>query len=431
MTGVRIGLSKVVSDEIVLNMVNVGQRVDAELRHPFYQDADGVNRPPGPDKHPNYVRFAASGSGVVPVVRQVAGEQVPALLICRYADVREVLRSQDVFSRAAALHVDEVDLSGTMLAMDGAEHAKVRGTVKDAFTRPAVAGLGDMVRAAAAARLAELVARGHPADLVGDFAIPFSLDVICEMFGLPPEDRMRFRRWGDMFLGAGDLSRDDAARSAVEMGVYLWGQLESRRGRPTGDLLTRVATGAADQPIDIQVKLPIALVTGGWESSASSIATFVYVLCSRPYEAGRTGWEYLLDHPEKVDSAVTELERLYSTANIDVMPRRVMTDVQLPSGYRLSEGDIVIPSHDAANRDPRVFPDPERTDFDRDPNPHLSFGYGPHYCIGAHLGALEVRSAIAMLLRELPGLRLAVPADEVAWKPGHPILGPVALPVTW
>jgi cytochrome P450 len=412
-------------------MINAGQETPAELRHPFYVDADGVNRPPGPDKHPNYARFAAAGSGVVPVVRQVAGQPVPALLICRYADVREVLRHQDVFSRAAAAHADVVDVSGTMLGMDGAEHARVRGAVKDAFTKPAVDGLSDMVRAAAETRMADLIAHGPPADLVGDFSIPFSLDVICDLLGLPPEDRMRFRRWGDMFLGAGDLSRDDAAQSAIEMGVYLWGQLEERRGCPAGDLLTQIAAGAADQPIDIQVKLPIALVAGGWESSASSIATFVHVLCTRPYEAGRTGWEYLLDHPEKVDSAVTELERLYSTADIDDMPRRVMTDVTLPSGYHLSEGDIVIPSHDAANRDPDVFPDPERTDFDRDPNPHLSFGYGPHYCIGAHLGAMEVRTAIAMLLRKLPGLGLAVPADEVRWKPGHAILGPAALPVTW
>jgi cytochrome P450 len=412
-------------------VINARRDADADLSHPFYQDDEGVQRLPGPDKHPCYARFAASGSGVVPVVRRVAGELVPALLICRYADVREVLRRQEVYSRAAALHADVVDVSGTMLAMDGAEHAKVRGAVRDAFTKPAAAQRRNEVRAAAEARLAEMVARGRPADLALDFAIPFSLDVICELLGLPPEDRMQFRRWSDMFLGAGDLSRDDAARSALEMGGYLWGEIEKRRGCPAGDLLTQIAAGAADQPVDIQVKLPIALVAGGWESSASSIATFVYVLCSRPYKAGLTGWQYLLDHPEKVDSAVTELERLFSTANIDEMPRRVMADVQLPSGYRLSEGDIVIPSHDAANRDPSVFPDPERMDFDRRPNPHLSFGHGPHFCIGAHLGALEVRTALTTLLRELPGLRLAVPADEVEWKPGHVILGPVALPVTW
>ncbi|SBT44407.1 cytochrome P450 [Micromonospora narathiwatensis] len=412
-------------------MITPGQDIATGLPHPFYVDADGVNRPPGPEKHPHYARFAASGSGVVPIVRQVGGELVPALLICRYADVREVLRRQDVFSRAAAAHADQIDVAGTMLGMDGPEHARVRGTVKDSFTKRAVADLHTTVRAAAEARLAELIAGGHPADLVRDFAIPFTLDVVCDLLGLPEKDRLQFRRWGDMFLGAGDLSRDDAARSADEMGGYLWNQLDQRRGCPTDDLLTRIATAAATEPMDVQVKLPISLVVGGWETAASSIATFVHVLRTRPYEKDRTGWEYLLDHPEQVDSAVTELERLYSTSNGDEMPRRVMADVELPSGARLAEGDIVIPSHDAANRDPAVFPDPERMDFARDPNPHLSFGYGPHHCIGAHLGALEVRTAIALLLRELPGLRLAVPADQVSWKAGHAILGPPALPVTW
>lgn len=412
-------------------MVTTGRDTSPELRHPFYADSVGVNRPTGPDKHPNYAAFAASGPGVVPVVRQVGGESAPAFLICRHADVREVLRRQDVFSRAAAAHADQVDVTGTMLGMDAPLHTAVRGTVKDAFTRPAVAKLGDVVRSAAEEHLAGLVAGGPPADLVQEFAVPFSLDVICELLGLPQEDRMQFRRWGDMFLGAGDLSREDAARSAMEMGGYLWGQLERRRGCPAPDLLTQIATAAADQPMDIQIKLPIALVVGGWETSASSIATFVHVLCSRPYRESATGWEYLLAHPEKLDSAVTELERLHSNTNGDDMPRRVMADVELPSGFRLSEGDIVIPSHDAANRDPSVFPDPERLDFDRDPNPHLSFGYGPHHCIGAHLGALEVRTAIATLLRGLPGLRLAGPADGVPWKPGHSILSPVELPVRW
>ncbi|TYB98916.1 cytochrome P450 [Micromonospora sp. WP24] len=408
-----------------------GPELAVELRHPFHTDADGVLRPRGPEKHPYYARFAAAGPPVVPVVRQVAGEPLPALLICRYADVREVLRRQDVFSRAAAVPDDQVDVTGTMLGMDGPQHARVRGTVKDAFTATAVSRLSAAVRAGAEAHLTTLTAGERPADLVRDFAVPFALDVICDLLGLPREDRIQFRRWGDMFLGSGDLSREDAARSATEMGGYLWDQLEQRRSCPAGDLMSRIAAGAADQPMDVQIKLPISLVVGGWETAASSIATFVYVLHTRPYRDGRTGWEHLIAHPEQVDAAVTELERLYSTANGDDMPRRVLADVRLPSGVRLAEGDLVIPSHDAANRDPEVFPDPERMDFDRHPNPHLSFGYGPHYCVGAHLGALEVRTAVALLLAELPRLRLAVAPDEVPWKAGHAILGPAALPVTW
>lgn len=412
-------------------MTVADEETTTRLRHPFHADADGVNRPPGPDKHPYYAHFAATGSGVVPIVRQINGEPVPALLICRYADVKEVLRRQDVFSRTAARHVDPIDLTGIMLGMDGAEHARVRGTVKDRFTKPAVAALAARIEAEAVAQVAVLRDRGGRADLLSDFAIPFTLHAICDLLGLPPADREQFRRWGDAYLADSELTRDEAARSAQEMGGYLWTQIERRRGCPADDLLTQIASAAATETVDVQVKLPISLVVGGWETTANSIVTFVHVLHTRPYQGYATAWEYLLDHPGKLDAAVTELERLYSTANADNMPRQVLVDVELPSGARLRAGDIVIASHDAANRDPRVFPDPERMDFDRDPNPHLSFGYGPHYCLGADLGALEVRTAIRLLLRELPELRLAVPAADVRWKAGHSILGPEALPVRW
>ncbi len=401
----------------------------APLPHPFYLDSDGVNRPASPEKHPYYGEFAASGSGVVPVVRTVNGARVPAFLVCRHGDVRSVLRDQTVFSRAAAAHADDVDVAGTMLGMDGLEHAQVRGIIKDTFSKTAVPELRALVEKEAEARLAAMTGKGRRADLVEDFALPFALNVICDLLGLPGEDRGRFRHWGDAFLGTSDITRDEAARSAREMGGYLFEQLRQRREHATGDLMSRIAVDGAGRPADVQVKLAIALVVGGWETTASTIARFVYVLRTRAYGGHASGWDYLVSHPEKVDSAVTELERLYSTSTGDSMPRRVMSDVTLPSGARLSEGDIVIPSHDSANRDPRVFADPSRMDFDRYPNPHLSYGHGAHHCVGAHLGAMEIRTAMALLLRELPGLRLA--AEEVRWKPGHTVTCPEALPVSW
>ncbi|MEW2356490.1 cytochrome P450 [Spirillospora sp. NPDC029432] len=403
----------------------------ARIPHPFYQDAQGVNRPPGPEKHPNYTEFAATGSGVVPIVRTVNGKRIDALLICRYDDVRTVLRRQDVFSREAAAHADDVDVSGTVLGMDGERHARVRGVVRDAFAMAAVDGMRPGLERAAAERLAAMKAGGRRADLMDDFALPFTLDAVCDLLGLPLEDRMRFRSWSDMFLNTADISREEAARSAEEMGAYLWGQIDARRTSPSGDLLSRIAVDGADLPPDIQVKLALALVVGGWETAAGSICRFVHVLCTRPYGDHPTGWEYLLANPGEIDTAVTELERLYSTTAGDDMPRRVMADVELPSGARLREGDIVIPSHDAANRDPRAFGDPGRMDFGRTPNRHMSYGHGAHYCIGAPLGALEIRIAIAALLRELPALRPAVPPGEVRWKAGQSLTSPESLPIEW
>jgi cytochrome P450 len=378
------------------------------IRHPFYVDADGVNRPPGPDKHPYYTQFGSAGTSLVPVVRTIHGKPVNAFLVCRYADVKEVFRRQEIFSRAEAAAADPIDLSGTLLGMDGDEHAQVRGTIKDAFTKPAIQALRGIVEHNAASQLADMTNDRRHAELVQDFALPFTLHVISDLLGLPSQDRMRFRTWGDTFLATGGLTPEEAAQSSMEMGAYLWQQLEQRRAEATDDLLTRIATAAADQPAHVQIKLAIALIVGGWETTASSIATFVFVLHTRPYLTYANAWDYLLDHPERLDSAVAELHRLYSTSAADEMPRRVMTDVELPSGARLSKGDIVVPSLDAAHRDPAVFPSPDEMDFDRNPT-HLGFGHGPHYCIGAHLGKLEIRTAIELMLRELPELRLAVP----------------------
>lgn len=409
-------------------MTSVSPEATVELPHPFYLDEQGVNRP-GPHKHEFYGQFA-KGPGLVPISRTVNGVKMSALLVCRHADVKDVLRNP-AFSRAAAAAADDVDVSGTMLGLDGDEHLAVRGIVKEWFKPEAVAGMRDQVHAEAVAQLQRLRSGEQPADLLNDFALPLSLNVICDLLGLPVEDRMLFRAWGDMFLGTSDLTRDQAASSAKAMGYYLFGLLEKRRQRPENDLLTQIARDGESLPPDQLVKLPLALIVGGWETAASSIAKFVWLLQTLPYDGWPNAWSHLVDHPDKINSAVTELERLWSTSTGDDMPRRALTDVTLPSGAHVAEGTIVVPSHDAANRDPEVFADPERVNFDRSPNPHLSYGYGAHHCIGAHLGGLEIRTAIMVLTRELPTLRLATPATQVKWKAGHSITSPEALPVRW
>jgi cytochrome P450 len=356
------------------------------------------------------------------------------VLICSHADVEMVLRDKR-FSRAQAHDVDDVDLSGTILGLDGNEHAAVRGVVKDWFTPAAVERLRGKVEEQAEAQLRVMVDLGEAADLVADFALPYALHIICDMLGLPQDDRLQFREWGDAFLGNSPLTRTESEASALAMAQYLGGQIMGRRQAPVDerpeDLLSQIADLAAELPIDWQIKLPIALVIGGWETAASSIAKFVWVLQTIPYAEHETAWNYLVSHPELIESAVTELERLYSTTSADDMPRRVMAAVTLPGGMELQPGQVVIPSHDAANRDPKVFDAPDRIDFGRSPNPHLSFGYGAHHCIGRYLGHMEVVTAIKVLTQEMPDLRLAVPADQIPFKPGHTINGPVELPVTW
>ncbi|WP_285776792.1 cytochrome P450 [Microtetraspora sp. NBRC 13810] len=375
-----------------------------------------------------YHEIRETGTGVADVIRP-GGR--PARLVTRYDDVLRVLRDQETFSREAALDADDVDLEGTLLGLDADAHARVRDVVRDRFTVRAAELLRGAVEERAAAALAAMTGRGEPADLVGDFAIPFALGTICDLLGVPPQDRPRFRAWGEAFLGTTALTRADAEANAQAMGLYLWELIERRRTEPTGDLLSRIAAGGGHLPIDRLVKLPIALLVGGWETVAASVGTFVQVLLTHPYGGHPTGYAYLADHPGEIPGAVRELERMFSTSAADAMPRRVTREVTLPSGAVLRPGEVVIPSHDAANHDPRVFPDPHRMDFARTPNRHLSFGHGPHHCIGRHVGNAEVVVALGLLTAELPRLRLAVPAEEVPRKAGHAISGPARLPVAW
>jgi cytochrome P450 len=407
--------------------VSPEEAVTAPIPHPLDQDADGVNRP-GLRKNPAYHELRETGTGVADVRRP---DGTTAKLITRYHDVEQVLRNHAVFSREAAADADDVDLEGTLLGLDPDEHTSVRGSVRDWFTPRAVERLRDTAVERAAAQLKVMVERGEPADLVTEFSLPFSLNLVCDMLGLPQDGRLRFREWGDAFLGTTEQTRIGADEALISMVAYMSELVEERRHAPGDDLLSQVAVGGAHLSPDRQIKLPITLVLGGWETVASSVGIQVHALLTHPYGGYETAYSYLTDHPEAVPGAVTELERMFSVTAADAMPRRVVQDVTLPSGARLRKGDLVIPSSDAANYDPRVFDDPHRMDFARDPNRHLSFGYGVHHCIGRHLGHLEVVTAMALLTRELPALRLAVPSEEIVYKPGHAVLGPKALPVAW
>ena len=397
------------------------------ITHPLDLGDDGVNRP-GLFINPLYHELCAAGTGVHDVVRPNGS---PARLVTRYDDVVTVFRDQDAFSRQQALGEDDIDLEGTILGLDKAEHAAVRGVVADHFTPRAVGRLAEQIEARAEAQLTRMLQAGEPADLMEAFALPLALNVISDLFDLPPRDREPFRAWGEAFLATSTLSRAEAAKAQMAMVGYLADLIEKRRAEPGDDLLSTIAARGEGIPPDRLINLPLALLVGGWETTASSIGTFIQVLLSHPYGEYPAAYAYLVDHPENVESAVTELERMFTTAAADALPRRALRDTTLPSGARVRKGDLVIPSHVTANYDPRAFAEPRRMDFGRTPNRHLSFGHGAHHCIGRHLGHAEVVAAVSLLLRELPSLRLAVPAEEIERRPGQVIAGPVSVPVAW
>lgn len=254
---------------------------------------------------------------------------------------------------------------------------------------------------------------------------PFPIAVICELMGVPAADRQGMHTWTQLILSSAH-GAEVSEKAKKEMGAYFADLIGLREGSTGEDVtsLLGAAVGRGEVTVEEAVGLAVLLQIGG-EAVTNNSGQMFYVLLTRPELAER-----LRAEPEIRPRAVDELLRWIPHRNAVGLSRIALEDVEI-SGVRIREGDAIYVSYLAANRDPDVFPDPETIDFSRDPNPHVSFGFGPHYCPGAMLARLESELLVDALLDDVPGLRLAVPAEDVPFKKGALIRGPEALPVTW
>jgi len=204
----------------------------------------------------------------------------------------------------------------------------------------------------------------------------------------------------------------------------------ARRDDPTPDLLSALVAVRADDgdalSEDELVSLAVAILVAGYETTASQLSKFVYWLLIHPAELAT-----LRERPELVPKAIEELMRLIGLSSGASMPYITTGAVELSGGETLAAGETVMASTAAANRDPAAFPDPRRYDIERDALPHLGFGHGTHFCLGAHLARMEMQVGLERLIRRFPDLALAVPAGEVPWKSVSAVWGLEALPVTF
>ncbi len=169
----------------------------------------------------------------------------------------------------------------------------------------------------------------------------------------------------------------------------------------------------------------VLLLIAGYETSINQIGASCFLLLER-----RSRWEQLVAHPRLVTRAVEELLRFVPLINGVTLPRVAVSDVEVAGGT-IRAGEAVFVSIPSANRDERIFDDPDTFDPTRVHNQHVAFGHGPHYCLGAHLARLELQVALTELIRVLPSLRLATPRDDVPWRTGLVARGPTALAVSW
>ena len=367
-----------------------------------------------------------------PVTRiQLPNGEGWAWLVTRYDDVRMVTNDPR-FSRAAVMDQPVTRLAphfipqrGAVGFLDPPDHTRLRRSVAAAFTAKGVERVRDRSRRLLDDLVDELLQDGPPADLTATVLSPFPIAVICELMGVPAADRHGMHTWTQLILSSSHGAKV-SEKAKNEMGAYFADLIGLREGSSGEDVtsLLGAAVGREEITLEEAVGLAVLLQIGG-EAVTNNSGQMFYLLLTRPDLAER-----LRAEPEIRPQAIDELLRYIPHRNAVGLSRIAMQDVEI-RGVRIRAGDPVYVSYLAANRDPEVFPDPETIDFTRAPNPHVSFGFGPHFCPGNMLARLESELLVDALLDRIPGLKLAVSPGQVPFKKGALIRGPEALPVTW
>ncbi|MEU4519327.1 cytochrome P450 [Amycolatopsis sp. NPDC024027] len=377
--------------------------------------------------HPRFAELRKSGAPVR-VTMPYGGD---AWLVTRYEQTRFVL-SDPRFSRAAAAGADVprgrpgFEPAGNLLAMDPPEHHRIRALVGTAFTARRVELLRPRIQEIVDTLLDGI---GPPADFASAVAWELPVLVIGELLGVPPGERRMVRECTETLVASGGtVTPADVVEARGKLAGALHTLIAQRREAPTGDLLTALvaARDEEDRLTDNELlMLGVALLAGGHETTANLIGSMLVELL-----ADRERWTTLVARPELVPAAVEELLRFVPLATVADFARIAREDLEI-GGQAIRAGDAVLVQLDSANRDESVFPSAGDLDFGRKVNHHLAFGFGVHHCVGAPLARLELRVLLSTLVRRLPGLRLAISADDVEWRRDGLLRGVSSLPVTW
>ncbi|MFF2654179.1 cytochrome P450 [Streptomyces sp. NPDC058045] len=355
-----------------------------------------------------------------------------AWLVTRYQDVR-LVTSDPRFSREALVDRTVTGMAGHRIASpaglnfaDPPYHTRLRKIITKAFTGQHMKRLRPLAQQRTGELLDAMEQQGPPADLMRHLHGPLPLAVVCDLLGVPLEDRERLASSPDLILSTGaGAATSNAAKEEVRS--YIVGLLEERRGSDTDDLASVLAEAwdAGDINEAEAVSLATAVLVSGAHAVRNNSANMVYMLLTHPEQLAA-----LRSSPESLPQAVDELLRHIPHRNGVGLPRVATEDVRVGE-VLIRAGEAVYASYLTANRDPAVFSEPDTLDFDRGGTAHLSFGHGPHHCMGAMLARMESEVMLAALLPRFPRLRLAGPPEETEWQSKGFIRGPQTLMVTW
>ncbi|WP_026284377.1 cytochrome P450 family protein [Salinispora arenicola] len=369
--------------------------------------------------------------GQAPVHHIRTPDGAPAWLVMRYDDVRAALTDPRLsvdkrFSDTDGEHGSSLppELDAHLLNRDPPDHTRLRRLAAAAFTPRRVADQAPAVATIVDALL-DGIAGQDQAELIVGLASPLPLQVMHELLGLPTQTSVDFRNWTNTLLSA-DANQPAQSRSAMAtMRQFLMGQLARKRAQPGDDLLTGLLAARDDDDRftdDELLAMVFLLMFAGYDNTAALIGNVTHALLTDAglHDAVRAG-------SVDLDSVVDEVLRWNPSFPLAV--RRFAREPVTIAGHTIPAGDRVWLCLASANRDPAQFTEPDELGITPARRPHLAFGHGIHYCLGAPLARLQTTVAVASLLDRYPGIRLAVPAHELRWRESFRVRGLAALPV--
>ncbi|MFJ8627946.1 cytochrome P450 [Kitasatospora sp. NPDC093550] len=384
------------------------------------------------DPYGGYTRLRAAA----PVHRVVGPDGLPFWLVTRYPDVRQALADPRLaLDKAHAAPGNyrgfalPPALDANLLNMDPPDHTRIRRLVSRAFTPRRIAALRAPIEKLAE-QLLDAMAPSGRADLLAAYAGPLPITVICDLLGVPEDDRHDFRAWTDSLITP-DPERPEATRAAVKaMLGFFGGLIERKRAEPGDDLLSDLIAARDDQEgeggdrlsEDELTSLAFLILFAGYENTVHLIANAVLALLTHPEQLAA-----LRAEPELIEDAVEEFARFDGPAPLAI--RRFPREDVTIGGVTVPAGETVLLALGSANRDPEQFTDPDRLDLRRRESGHLALGHGIHYCLGAPLARMETAVALTALLRRFPALALDVPVERLRHRPTLRARGLLELPV--
>ncbi|MBP1967566.1 cytochrome P450 family protein [Paenibacillus aceris] len=394
--------------------------MNSNLENPLFTKAFTQN------PHPTYSQLREND----PVYLNVLPNGQIGWMITRYEDAVEALKDprfiKDYLEISGADKETESVFTRNMLYADPPDHKRLRGLVQKAFTPQMIAGLRGRIQEIADELLDNLFGKDSM-NLIDDYAFPLPIIVICEMLGVPSEDRDKFRVWSNTLVeGSNGENFDEMYIHMSEFIQYLGQWFAKVRGNLGQDLISQliISEDEGDRLTESELYGVVTLlIIAGHETTVNLIGNSILALLEHPEQL-----KQLQNNPELIHSAIEEVLRYNGPVEFSTS-RWARENLEF-KGKSFARGDLVIIALNSANHDPNRFDDPEIFDITRQKSQHLAFGTGIHLCLGAPLARLEGEIAIMSLLKRYPQIKLKVDKNELEWRPGMLVRGVKEIPLS-